>query len=155
MFDMKYQFCRGIFLTLSHSFPRIFLKRWRKRQLSGGPENTKSRGEHKLQSPRVVCGRMYLDWLVWSVEAEEKETKRSPVRKRAGERIEKKGAETLEGPRAPIQTGPAEKQIFCCDARIHNINGCPLKVQRTVAIRAHRKWTSISSSYSRWCLSPH
>lgn len=31
----------------------------------------------------------------------------------------------MEGPRAPIQTGPAEKQIFCCDARIHNINRGP------------------------------
>ena len=24
---------------------------------------------------------------------------------------------------APIQTGLAEKQIFCCNVRIHNING--------------------------------
>lgn len=53
---------------------------------------------------------------------------RSSGKKREGKRIErKKEAETLEGPCAPIQTGPAEKQIFCCDARIHNINGGPSK----------------------------
>lgn len=48
---------------------------------------------------------------------ERKGDERSPTK--GTESAERKTG-TLEEPRAPIQTGRAEKQIFCCDARIYN-----------------------------------
>lgn len=74
--------------------------------------------------PRVVCERTFSDGLVKvsTCRRRKGDERDHPVEKsetRTTERMKRE--RTLVEPRAPIQIGCVERQIFCCDARIHNV----------------------------------